>query len=97
MAEKYRKKPAPVDAELWVKGLQCHGGAVEIRMYLSEYSIIGKDTCQDCGKIIYEHGRCPTERGEDVVCPGDWILKDENGNFHVCHPDTFEDTYELTE
>jgi len=32
-----------------------------------------------------------------IAAPGDWIIKDVNGEFYPCKPDIFEKTYERME
>ncbi len=37
-----------------------------------------------------------TANGEEVVEPGDWIIRDADGEFSVCKPIMFAKTYRLT-
>ncbi len=32
-------------------------------------------------------------RGENIAVEGDWIIKNEDGDFYPCNPDAFADTY----
>jgi hypothetical protein len=39
----------------------------------------------------------PMREGDVQAWLGDWIIKDENGDFAVCKPDVFAATYEPVE
>ncbi len=53
-----------------------------------------KRLCFYCGKSFAKHGRCETLEVYYVVCPGDYIIKDVEGEFCPCKPDIFEEIYE---
>ena len=42
----------------------------------------GQDICNYCGYLMHDHGWIDTSERGHVVCPGDWIAKDKNGEFY---------------
>ena len=83
---KYRKKPIEVEATQWFK----NGDHPEVTM--SETSGFSSN-CSQCGRIISDHG-WGDALDEPVICPGDWIITDANGELSSCKPAIFEQTYE---
>ena len=50
--------------------------------------------CVSCGKLISKHGRmfCPSH-GFTLVCPGDWIVKRDDGTFYTIKKEIFDKEY----
>lgn len=83
---KYRKKPVEVEAVQWTMGKK---PSKKFPVY-PHTGLYGGTLCH-CGKTMKEHGQI----GHNLsVCPGDWVVKEENGYFYVIKPDIFEKTYE---
>ena len=85
----YREKPVIVEAWQW-KGKSL-GDAMEFCQQngLREWCIGSREGIS--GLIV------PTLVGSCVCQTGDWIIKDSEGEFSLCKPDSFEKTYELVE
>ncbi len=110
-SRKYRLKSVVVDAVQWFKNGDhpeddCfYIDARSTNRYLSEGKIVryyrtpdldGQVRCAKCGTIMHFHGWIDTGKHGLIVCPGDWIIKD-NGEFYSCEPDIFEADYEKIE
>ena len=54
-------------------------------------------TCALCKTTLHQHGWLPTREGGLIICPGDWIITDGNGEHRTCKPDDFAITYEKAE
>lgn len=85
--KKYRKLPVIIDAGRW-HWLCDLPGIVE------QYTIDSENVCPYCGRYYENHGSIKTFDGAQIVCPGDWIIKDVDGNFYPCKPNIFRQTYE---
>lgn len=63
----------------------------------------GHHVCGFCGTQKSMHGWIDTSEGGHIVCPGDWIIKDErvkegqHGRFYPCKPAVFVETYDPVE
>ena len=97
MTKKYRKKQlAVVDAFRWPgSNPNCvlEDDVVQPIKFTerTEKTVV----CASCGCYIYHHGLIdPHEKGYRV-CPGDWIVKDDKGEYWVYTSDEFEKTYEI--
>lgn len=69
----------------------------DIVRYFRRPDVDGQEKCKHCGKIMHEHGWIGSERGYYVVCPGDWIITADMGDYYPCKPDIFNATYEAVE
>ena len=49
-------------------------------------------TCSTCGRPYLHHLWIRFDR--DKVCPGDYIIRDAEGDFYTCRPKAFQDVYE---
>jgi len=82
---KYRKKPVVVEAVQWTG---------------ENHTEIVRFVTHD-GKRLAAFSLCEmyikTLEGDMIAAPGDWIIKDVNGEFYPCKPDIFEKTYERME
>jgi len=107
---KFRTKPKIVDAHQWFKngdhpedftgvevvissGILITEGQVVRRF--RHPTVIGDQACVDCGKPMHVHGWIDGPVQDHVVCPGDWIIKDDRGEYQPCKPDVFSETYEV--
>lgn len=109
---KYRKKPILVEATQWFKNgdhpedypslmhdreAREHGAEGNV---VKPYRKVDADCdtyCPTCGGLKYNHGWIDNSEGGLLVCPGDYVIKDERGKFHSCKPDVFEAKYEFVE
>jgi hypothetical protein len=106
---KFRKKPIIVEATQWFKngdhpednlppaskivaGERTEGAVVRY-FRLPDFS--GREICNQCNHTFHEHGWIDDVQGGHMVCPGDWIITEQNGEqYYPCKPDAFEATYE---
>ena len=80
-----QKKSAIVEAIQWFE----HGDHPTVEPY--KYLI---SNCSHCSKSGNEHGIIRTIYGDYfIVCPGDWILETEKGNYLAYHPKDFKRLY----
>jgi hypothetical protein len=107
---KFRKKPVEVEAAVWFKNGdhpldRCEtfdsekgpfqGEGKVVRYYRRpEPEFDGQRPCPHCNHIMYLHGWIDVPQDGRVVCPGDWIITGDDGQFYPCKPDIFEQTYE---
>ncbi|MDA8156264.1 MAG: hypothetical protein M0Z52_07410 [Actinomycetota bacterium] len=106
---KFRKKPVVIDAVQWFKNGdhpedgkerftegKFKGELLEgkIVRYFRRPDISGRRVCDQCGKIMHDHGWIDTLEGGHIVCPGDWIITGVKGEHYPCKPDIFAATYE---
>ena len=62
--------------------------------YFRNPRVGGKTICLLCGIQMQLHGWLDNSGEMSTVCPSDWILKDETGQYTICKPDIFEASYE---
>lgn len=91
--DKYRKVPVVIEAQQW-QSLDATGLPICSNM-VAELSKEHK--CKKCGVAINKHGWIDKGKASTPVCPGDWIIRDELGEYKSCKPDMFKKTYELVE
>lgn len=82
---KYRKKPVEIEAIQW-KG----DNLEEISMFM------GRVFTNTPSIPVFQSGSIPifTLEGRMNASVGDYIIKDVKGEFYLCKPDIFEQTYE---
>lgn len=106
---KYRKKPILTEATQWFKngdhpqdestpidgpdGPQRFTEGKVVR-YFRSLNIPGGRFCSLCGAVMQKHGIIDGLNGEEIVCPGDYIVTDAKGRFYVLKPEQFEAMYE---
>ncbi len=88
---KYRKKSDVVEAAQWFKDGD--------HPAVTPYPNVGDNTqrtCCVCHKhLMSEHGWFDTyAQGICVVCPGDWIITNIEGDWLFCKAGAFEEEYE---
>ena len=95
MLNKYRKKPAVIDA------IQLTDRNVR-QVYEWVHGCVAIKTDIDLHKwddyvqlIIAKGMKIPTLEGNMVASIGDYIIKGIQGEFYPCKPDIFEATYEV--
>jgi len=106
---KYRKKPALTEATQWFKnGDHPQDQSSEIERSesspaLSEGQVVkhfrslkipGGRFCSDCGNVMQKHGLLDGLNGEELVCPGDYIITDRKGRYYKLRAVDFEAQYE---
>jgi hypothetical protein len=57
----------------------------------------GERGCEQCGQRMHDHGWIDARADSYNVCPGDWIITDEQGKWYPCKPDIFAATFEPVE
>ena len=106
---KYRKKPVLIEATQWYRngdhpqdestpidspdGPQKFTEGKVVR-YFRSLNIPGSRFCLKCGNVMEEHGLLDGLNGEEIVCPGDYIVTDLKGNYYALKPERFEAMYE---
>ena len=81
---KFRKKPIMIEA-IQYTGDNCH----EILVFMGNLSCVGNCDVHDTDRpAIY------TLEGMMIASPGDWIIEDAKGDFHLCKANIFAATYE---
>lgn len=106
------KNPVEVEATQWFKNgdhpqdetRQCYA-LDTLKPFLSEGKVVryyrrpdvkGPTECNDCGRIMHEHGWIDVPREDGyTVCPGDWIIRDEHGKIFPVKQDIFDKFYKL--
>ena len=93
---KYRKKPVVIEA---IQFVYSKSGIDELRAFcLGSVGIVSKARHMDA---IGQAEIATLEDGSDkltvkhIASEGDWIIKGISGDFYLCKPDIFEQTYEL--
>lgn len=90
-AVKFRTKPVVIEAAHWT------GSNVD--EVLGTFVACADFKRRDCpgpdgGRIVGGALIVRTAKGEITAKPDDWIIKAENGEFHLCKPDAFGAMYE---
>lgn len=88
MAQKYRKKPVVIEAELFDGS-----NHIDIYEFTNGQSSPRVSTNESFGMPLI----IPTLEGDMIASPGDVIIKGVNGEFYPCKPDIFAKTYDLEE
>lgn len=83
----YQKKPIVIEAVLW----NIYGDHQAVREFDAGLDNLG---CSNCGGKLDTHGFVATLEGGGIVCPGDWIITGDKGEYYPCKPDIFELTYD---
>jgi len=55
----------------------------------------GNRYCPECGNVMKIHGFLDGVNGEEIICPGDYIVTDRNGLYYRLSRGEFESRYEL--
>ena len=91
---KYRKKPVVIEAYKFDRvGTPLEREPQDVGYYRNP-RMDGQRECQNCKRIMHDHGWIDTLEGGHIVCPGDWIITGVKGEKYPCKPDIFEATYE---
>jgi hypothetical protein len=61
--------------------------------YFRHPDIPGDQPCEQCGRVMHDHGWIDAGAEGLTVCPGDWVLTDVEGRHYPCKPDVFAATY----
>jgi hypothetical protein len=83
--KRYRKRPIVIEAIQYT-----HANAPEVLGWMGMGNTLAQ-TWEDEAISI------PTPEGVMRASPGDWIIRDIQGEFYPCKPDIFEATYELAD
>jgi hypothetical protein len=106
---KYKKKPTLTEATQWFKNgdhpqdgskpVEKAGGSPgltegKVVRYFRRLNIPGNRFCPDCGNVFQHHGLLEGLNGEEVVCPGDYIVTSKKGDYYIVKSVDFEAQYE---
>lgn len=106
---RYRKKPAITEATQWFrngdhpqdnsKDVETAGGGKvlsegEVVKFFRRLNIPGNRFCQECGNAMQKHGLLDGLSGEEIICPGDYIVTDRRGKHYKMIAGDFEAQYE---
>ena len=83
---KYWKVPVKVEASRWFRPGD-HAG-------VDRFCVDNDRACSECEQPLSDHGRISTLEGYHIVCPGDWIITDVEGEEYPCKPRIFEKAYD---
>lgn len=84
MSATHQTRPILVEAMVWNQ----HGDHVAVGLYER-----GEGVCNICEGDLLDHGF--VDGGiRDRVCPGDWIVTDDQGATFSLRPDDFAERYE---
>ncbi len=68
-----------------------------IRRYRSPY-VPGETLCPDCRVEMRFHGWIDDNSVmEPIVCPGDYVISNDEGKHYPCSPSAFEELYDLVD
>ena len=107
--KKFRTKPEIVEAEQWfkVEYLDKEGNKTDIVEPPLRYSLDvgyyrhpsypGSTLCHLCHKPLHAHGWIGHHMMSCTVCPGNYVIKHEDGIYTSCNPDLFKENYEVFE
>lgn len=105
----YKKKSSVIQAVQWFKNGDHPEDGIEVfedgefKGELLEGKVVryyrtpeldGKQLCIHCGYVMHEHGWLDTGKRGHVVCPGDFIITNVNGDRFPCKPEIFNKKYE---
>lgn len=75
--KKYRKNSVEVDAVQWFKGVDVPGANIIVL----DKETFGDEKCKGCGKPLSEHAELEAPEENDIIHPGDYIVKFPSGFF----------------
>jgi len=81
-------------------GLDCQtrGWEGQVVRYYRHPEVSGQEICKHCGSTMHVHGWLDTlDENGLIVCPGDWILTNSEGDQYPKKPDIFAAAYEPVE
>ena len=87
----YRKIQKTIDAYRWCGGEGSYDG--EVKAYINS-QLEGSVPCGDCGRFMRNHGWILNSEGGHIVCPGDFIVTESDGDRYAYDPDLFKKNYE---
>lgn len=92
MIMKAVKKPIEVEVYQWLKGPGSDVDCTYISLLIKEHKIV----CKYCELMMKKHGWISAlDGGGRIVCPGDWIITEAEGEKYPCKPGVFKKTYQL--
>lgn len=92
------KKPMILEAIQWFK----HGDHPKVYKYVdglagTRQELYANLLCSYCRMKDDIHGWIECPRHGCTVCPSDWIIKDENGEYSVCKDKDFKELYDIVD
>jgi len=73
-------------------------GEGHVIRYYRHPNVSGVGVCE-CGNTFHDHGFIDSNQclsGTNLVCPGDWVLMNENGLYFAVSNEEFEDQFVIT-
>ena len=80
----FRKKVHVVEAEMW-RGLEHKHDGVDCMTPMDSWA---NRNCSHCGDLLKTHGLLYA--GRSLICPGDWLVKNHQGDWGSYSPRAFE-------
>jgi len=90
---KYRKKALLTEAAQWLQP----GDHPQVEIFHSQDlpgDLPGSPYCSICGNLMERHGLLDGINGEELICPGDYIVNDRNDLPYRVGRGEFESQYE---
>lgn len=72
-----------------------HYRPLDVMESLDALNTSGNRFCPECGNLMQNHGFLDGINGEEIICPGDYIVTDRNGEYYRLSRGEFESQYEL--
>ncbi len=88
---KYRRKSDIIEASQWHK----QGDHERVQEMTGAWEPV-PGNCEYCNKSYVDHGFVETLTGGQLVCPGDWIITNSDGD-HRCRNAIFSEIYEISD
>jgi len=88
---KFRRKPVIVEAIRWFP----HNYDEIVQPYPDADDHCGRP-CNMCGQDMHDHGWIvdTVNNNKFLVCPGNWVVADANGEHYPMSPDKFAEMYD---
>lgn len=71
-----------------------HYRSLDVMESLDALNTSGNRYCPECGNVMRKHGFLDGINGEEIICPGDYIVTDRNGLYYRLSRGEFESKYE---
>lgn len=90
--KKYIKKQSPILAERWF-GFESESS---VRADIKRHKKLKTNDalCEHCGIVMRKHGWVESGESEYIICPGDWMIKGNKGEFYPVKPSVFKSLYD---
>lgn len=72
---------------------KARGWEGDVVRYFRSPLVSGLEACALCGAVMHDHGWIDTPPNGLTVCPGDWVMTRNEGEYYPCKPDVFAKIY----